>query len=124
MKRSSRRWIWCCVIGVLILLSRPVYAQRIERENLEAALSALKESSKKLEALEPTFQLIRKNQEQMLKDIEYLRIRNRKKGNVRVGGDRLARLQKIDLIQQNDPKALENLDKQIDKLVEKISRGK
>src|SRR3989338_4800829 len=108
-----RRWISRCVVGVLILSTPPAFAQGRGSGSLKAALTILKENSRKLESLEPEFRTIRKNHEQMLEDIEYLRIRNRKKGNTRVGGARLERLQKIDLIAQNDSKALEGVDKEI-----------
>ena len=117
-----RRWISRCVVGVLILSTPPAFAQDRESGSLKAALTILKENSRKLESLEPEFRTIRKNHEQMLEDIEYLRIRNRKKGNTRVGGARLERLQKIDLIAQNDSKALEGVDKEINELVENINQ--
>jgi hypothetical protein len=85
-------------------------------------LALLGENSKAIKSLEPKFETIYANQSEIIKGINFLRIRNRKKGRLPATSADLERRKKIEEIKK-DPDLLKDLDKVIDSMVLKLTEG-
>ena len=83
------------------------------------AARLLSENLNAFHILQEKMQIIHRQEKEILDGIDYLRIRNRKKGNRRVGGKDFDRVQKIDLIKQ-DANSVARLDRIIDKMAKDV----
>ncbi len=106
------------LLAVLILPGL-LFAELNQTSDGTQAESVLRENIKALASLESRLQTIHERHKQVLEGVDFLRIRNRKKGGRRLSGEDFTRFEKVEIVKQ-DPASLKKLDQMIDRMAREV----